>query len=79
LRCFFIDNSLNDGETFEDATDEEQERFEGVRQEIKTWLSNLPRFDCKDFAEVEKENERLAREIEEAESKLEEEKQRAEE
>ena len=73
MRCFFIDNTLNEGEAFEDASGEEQKRFEEVRQDIKHWLNRLPRFECKDINEVEKENERLAREKAEVESKLKEE------
>ncbi len=61
LKCFFIDNTLNDEDNFLDASDAEQEKYNEVRQEIKAWVKKLPEFQCKDFAEVEKENERLAR------------------
>jgi protein-tyrosine-phosphatase len=40
LKCFFIDNALNDAETYEDPETQEEERakFEEVRREIKAWL-----------------------------------------
>ena len=52
LRCFFIDNTLSIKENFEDASDEEQAKFEAVRQELKNWVKTQPRFDCKDITEV---------------------------
>ena len=70
LRCFFIDNTLSKHEIFEDSTDEEQEKFLAVKQEIKNWVRNQPRFDCKDITEVEKEKDELARKKKEAEDKL---------
>ncbi len=59
LRCFFIDNSLNDEDNFLDASEDEQAKYEAVRQDIKTWLKQLPRFYCKDINDIEKVNKNL--------------------
>lgn len=44
LPCFFIDNTLNDEEGFQDATKIEQEAFVNVRNDIRQWLVELPQF-----------------------------------
>ncbi len=66
LPCFFIDNSLNDPELLEDASDEEQTAYSKAIQDIKEWLLELSPFECKDIQEVELENKKLQREKEEA-------------
>ncbi len=62
LPCFYIDNSLNDKETFECATEEEKVYFVEAINGIKNWLSQLPPFECKDMQKVELERQRLERE-----------------
>ncbi len=47
-----------------------------MKKELKHWVTSRPRFDCKDITEVEKEKDRLAREKEETELKLNQEKQK---
>ncbi len=44
LKCFFIDNSLNDEDNYLDASEKEQEKYNEVRQEIKAWVKKLPEF-----------------------------------
>jgi hypothetical protein len=66
LRCFFIDNTLNDQEWFEDASDQEQAKYEEVRQAIKTWVKQLPRFYCKDGNDLVEENKKLESQLKSA-------------
>ncbi len=67
LPCFFIDNSLNDAETFEYSSEEEKCAFLETIYGIKNWLSELPPFECKDMQKVELERQRLEREKQESE------------
>ncbi len=66
LPCFFIDNSLNDVEVFEYSSEEEQEAYLQTIESIKVWLSQLPKFECKDMQVVEMEKQKLQREKDEA-------------
>ena len=56
LPCFFIDNSLNNKDEYEDADDEEKSAYNEVRLSVKNWVNTLQAFECKNFIEVEKEN-----------------------
>lgn len=45
-----------------------------MRQDIKTWLKQLPRFYCKDINDIEKENKNLESQLKVAKNELEDEK-----
>ncbi len=66
LPCFFIDNSLNHAEQFEESTDEEKSAYHQSIESIKTWLSGLPKFEFRDMQTVQLVIQKLQSEKEDA-------------
>lgn len=60
IQCFFIDNTLNDKDNFEDAEDGEQEAFFKSVSDLHKFTYTLKPFKCHDMQAVLTANAELA-------------------